>query len=155
MKGDLSKTQREYVLRKQLEAIRKELSDIGVEDDDVLAELRQKLEDAEMSEEAQKDFYRSMDGMAQKEIFNFVVNKLSQARILIEETAEGGEYLPLSVYASRGFDTARIALKCKDISHLEKMLIEFDILRGRIPNFDSGNGVEILRRVTKWRVWVY
>ena len=53
VKGDLSKTQREYVLRKQLEAIRKELADIGVEDDDVLAELREKLEAAEMSEEAQ------------------------------------------------------------------------------------------------------
>ena len=37
--SDLSKTQREYVLRKQLEAIRKELN-VGVEDDDVLAELR-------------------------------------------------------------------------------------------------------------------
>ena len=54
VKGDLSKTQREYVLRKQLEAIRKELSEIGVEDDDVLAELRGKLEEAGLSEEAMK-----------------------------------------------------------------------------------------------------
>lgn len=54
VKGDLSKTQREYVLRKQLEAIRKELADIGVEDDDVLSELKEKLASAEMSEEAQK-----------------------------------------------------------------------------------------------------
>ncbi|NUN14293.1 MAG: endopeptidase La [Myxococcales bacterium] len=54
VKGDLSKAQREYVLRKQLDAVKKELAEIGVEEDDALDELRRKLEDAGLPEEVKK-----------------------------------------------------------------------------------------------------
>jgi ATP-dependent Lon protease len=52
--GDLSKAQREYVLRKQLDAIKKELSELGVEDEDGLDELKRRLEEARLPEEARK-----------------------------------------------------------------------------------------------------
>ena len=54
VKGELNKSQREYVLRKQLKAIQKELGDLeGAEGDD-LAELEERLQKAELPEEAQK-----------------------------------------------------------------------------------------------------
>lgn len=54
VKGDLSKAQREYVLRKQLDAVKKELAEIGVEEDDALDELRRKLEEAGLPEDVKK-----------------------------------------------------------------------------------------------------
>ncbi len=55
VRGDLSKAQREYVLRKQLDAIKKELAELGVEEpEDGLDELRRQLEEADLPEEVQK-----------------------------------------------------------------------------------------------------
>ena len=55
VRGDLSKTQREYVLRKQLDAIHKELNDLGVVDeDDPLAELRMRIANAGLTDEARE-----------------------------------------------------------------------------------------------------
>lgn len=43
-----------------------------------------------------------------------VVQKLTLQRMETEERALGGEYLPLSVYAARGFNVTDIEAKCKD-----------------------------------------
>jgi ATP-dependent Lon protease len=53
VKGELNKSQREYVLRQQMKAIQKELGEIE-EEADVLDELKEKLEKAKLPEEARK-----------------------------------------------------------------------------------------------------
>ncbi len=54
VKGELNKSQREYVLRKQLKAIQKELGDLEGGEGDELAELEERLDKAGLPEEAQK-----------------------------------------------------------------------------------------------------
>ncbi len=54
VKGDLNKSQREYVLRKQLKAIQKELGDLDGNDGDELGELEERLMKASLPEDAQK-----------------------------------------------------------------------------------------------------
>ena len=54
VKGDLNKSQREYVLRKQLKAIQKELGELEGGEGDELGELEERLMKANLTEEAQK-----------------------------------------------------------------------------------------------------
>ena len=54
VKGDLNKSQREYVLRKQLKAIQKELGDLEGNDGDELGELEERLLKCLLPEDAQK-----------------------------------------------------------------------------------------------------
>jgi ATP-dependent Lon protease len=54
VKGELNKSQREYVLRKQLKAIQKELGDLEGHEGDELGELEERLVAASLPEEAQK-----------------------------------------------------------------------------------------------------
>jgi ATP-dependent Lon protease len=54
VKGELNKSQREYVLRKQLKAIQKELGDLEGGEGDELAELEERLLKSGLSEEAEK-----------------------------------------------------------------------------------------------------
>ena len=60
VKGELNKSQREYVLRKQLKAIQKELGDLEGGEGDELSELEERLMKAELPEDAEK--------IAQKEL---------------------------------------------------------------------------------------
>lgn len=53
VKGEMSKTQREYYLRQQLKAIKEELGDNDESDDD-LADLERRIQHAKMSEDAEK-----------------------------------------------------------------------------------------------------
>ena len=53
VKGEMSKTQREYYLRQQLKAIRDELGE-GEDGDDDMAELEQRVNEAQLPEEADK-----------------------------------------------------------------------------------------------------
>ncbi len=54
VKGDLNKSQREYVLRKQLKAIQKELGDLEGGEGDELGELEERLMKVGLPEDAQK-----------------------------------------------------------------------------------------------------
>ena len=54
VKGELYKTQREYVLRKQMDAIKRELGEMGVDEEDALEELKKRLDAVGLSEEAKK-----------------------------------------------------------------------------------------------------
>jgi ATP-dependent Lon protease len=54
VKGELNKSQREYVLRKQLKAIQRELGDLEGNDGDELTELEERLLKAGLPEEAEK-----------------------------------------------------------------------------------------------------
>lgn len=53
VKGEMSKTQREYYLRQQMKAIKDELGE-GEDSDDDLAELEKRVREAELPEEAEK-----------------------------------------------------------------------------------------------------
>ena len=59
VKDEVGKTQREYYLREQLKAIQKELGEAD-ENTKEIEELRQKLEDAGMPEEAKKEAMREV-----------------------------------------------------------------------------------------------
>ncbi|MGI8426411.1 MAG: endopeptidase La [Actinomycetota bacterium] len=54
----MEKTQREFLLRQQMEAIRKELGD---QDDDIVAEYRRKVAEAGMPEDVRKEVDRELD----------------------------------------------------------------------------------------------
>jgi ATP-dependent Lon protease len=54
VKGELNKSQREYVLRKQLKAIQKELGDLDGSEGDELAELEERLNKVGLPEEAER-----------------------------------------------------------------------------------------------------
>ncbi len=56
---EVEKTQREYYLRRQLEAIRKELGEAGENED--ITELRQRLEEAKLTEAAREAAEREVD----------------------------------------------------------------------------------------------
>ncbi len=62
VQGEISKSQREYFLREQIKAIRKELGDDqeGVE----IAELRERLEEAKLPEDADKAASKEIDRLA-------------------------------------------------------------------------------------------
>ena len=57
---EMSKTQREYYLRQQLKAIKGELGESG-EDQAESEEYRQRIDDADMSEEARREAWRELD----------------------------------------------------------------------------------------------
>jgi len=63
IQSEMTKTQREYYLREQMKAIQKELGE-GDERSQELAELRQKIEAAGMSEEANREAVRELDRLA-------------------------------------------------------------------------------------------
>ncbi len=63
VKEDIDKTQREYYLREQMKAIKKELGEIDEHSTD-LEELKQKVENAGMPEEARKAAEKELDRLA-------------------------------------------------------------------------------------------
>ncbi|MBI3456439.1 MAG: endopeptidase La [Candidatus Rokubacteria bacterium] len=63
IQSEMSKTQREYYLREQMKAIQKELGE-GDERTQEIAELRQRIEAAGMSEEAHREALRELDRLA-------------------------------------------------------------------------------------------
>ena len=63
VKDEVGKTQREYYLREQLKAIQKELGETD-ENTKEVEELRQKIEDAGMPEEAKKEALREVNRLA-------------------------------------------------------------------------------------------
>ncbi len=63
VQSELGKNQREYFLREQLRAIQKELG-IGDERSMEIEELRKKIEEAKMPEEAEKEALRELDRLA-------------------------------------------------------------------------------------------
>ena len=62
VRGDLDKRQRDFILREQMRAIQKELGD---EDQPEIGELRHKIEEAHLPEEARKQADRELERLAQ------------------------------------------------------------------------------------------
>lgn len=59
-KGEMSKTQKEYYLREQIKAIKTELGDEGAEAEDEFSEIRNKLKNAGMSEDVEKEAMKQL-----------------------------------------------------------------------------------------------
>ncbi|MGD9235105.1 MAG: endopeptidase La [Desulfobacterales bacterium] len=64
VRNEMNKTQRDYYLRQQLKAIRKELGESGEEESEV-AEFRNRIEDSAMSDEARGEALRELDRFAE------------------------------------------------------------------------------------------
>ena len=60
-KDEISKSQKEYFLREQIRAIKTELGDEGEDVDDEFLELREKIKQAQMSEEAEKESIKQLN----------------------------------------------------------------------------------------------
>ncbi len=61
VEADLAGTQREFILRKQLEAIRRELGELDGEAGDATADLRTRLEEAGLPEAVRKEAFRELE----------------------------------------------------------------------------------------------
>ena len=66
-----------------------------------------------LSDELQLDFWRS-DSTAGSDMVVDLVNKVTEQRVMLEKDIQKGEYLPLSVYAAKGFDVKQIEATCSD-----------------------------------------
>ena len=65
--------------------------------------------------DVQTRFYQqAKDKAGKQQLEELLIHTLTQVRIEQEETSVGGEYLPLSVYAARGFNVSDIESKCND-----------------------------------------
>jgi len=63
----------------------------------------------------QTKFWKDVEGKSGgADLEKFVVDSITRERAEQEFSKHGGEYLPLSVYATRGFNVADIEEKCKD-----------------------------------------
>ena len=81
----------------------------------------------------QSEFYASLRGLSGgADLEKHVIHRLTMKRIDEEESSLGGEFLPLSVYATRGFDTNDIATKSKPID------IEDHAVLGKLTGCTSG-----------------
>ena len=68
-----------------------------------------------LPENHKAEFWKDCEGMdGGPRLERLVVSTLVKSRIESEESSIGGEYLPLSVYKARGYDTDVIEAKCTD-----------------------------------------
>jgi ATP-dependent Lon protease len=121
VKSEVGKTQREYYLREQLKAIQKELGETD-ENAKEIEELRQKIDDAGMPEEAQKEALREL-------------NRLSKIPPASAEYTVGRTYLDWIVrvpWSKRTEDVYDIP-KAKDI--LEADHYDLEKVKDRILEF--------------------
>ena len=58
---NMEKTQKEFLLRRQLDAIRKELGELEGSDGDEIARYRERIDESEMTDEARKEALREVD----------------------------------------------------------------------------------------------
>ena len=69
----------------------------------------------DLSEEEQKQFYRDIKGLKGKvNLTKFMTERLKLRNIHSQADGKKHEFLPLSVYATQGFDVEAIRTKCKD-----------------------------------------
>ena len=67
-----------------------------------------KMKDACISEDECKDFYTRLKGMGVTGIEAEAKSMISHYHLVEQEWAEGGSYLPLSVWATQGYDADSI-----------------------------------------------
>ena len=96
-----------------------------------------------MHHDAQQTFWKDIQDTPGHLLEAAVVQQLTTIRKEWEEAKEGGEYLPLSVYAQRGFDISAIAARCTDT--LEDPILG-TVYRIRIRGVYSGTVESMVRQ---------
>lgn len=125
VKGEMSKTQREYYLRQQMKAIKDELGDSDDSDDD-LADLERRIGLAKMSDDAEK--------AARKELKRLRNMSSSQAEYTVARTyLEWLCELPWSVETVDKLDLAEVRRILEDehfgLEKVKKRIVEFLAVR--------------------------
>ena len=90
----------------------------------------------EMSEEDEEEFWKEASGKKTKHLKELVVTKMAFQQIKTEETNFTGDWLPLQVWETRGYDAQRIKDTSTDRDHkahprmgeVYKLTLETDIL---------------------------
>lgn len=131
--GELSKSQKEYFLREQIKAIRREL---GEKEDgsDEIEELTIKIEEAEMPQEAYKQATREVERLAR-------INPSSPEYTLSRTYIDWLVTLPWSIYSKESLDIKAVAKSLdKDHYGLEKIkdrILEYLSVR-KFKNDENG-----------------
>jgi hypothetical protein len=73
---------------------------------------------AALTVEQQTEFWRS-ESKGKVQVQNALVKKVTDARIEVIKNSTIGQYLPLSVYKTMGYDTDAIQANCKDVEEHE------------------------------------
>lgn len=126
VEGKLTKKQREFYLRQQLEAIKKELGETegsgAIKDEDELEQLGAKIEEAELSEEASAVAQRELKRLKKLQPAS---SEYAVARNYLELLAD----LPWNKKTSDVIDIAQAKQKLEDdhfgLDHVKKRIIEY------------------------------
>ena len=126
-KGEMSRAEREYRLRKELEVIQKELGERGGAEVD---ELRERIEDAHLPKEALEEATRELDRLGR-------IPESSPENSVIRDYLEWMIELPWSRFAEESLDIAR-ARKILDEDHyglekVKKRILEFLAVKKLAP----------------------
>jgi len=125
VKGEMSKTQREYYLRQQLKAIKEELGDKD-DDENGIEELEKRLKDANLPEEAEKASKRELKRMRNMQP--------SQAEYTVSRTyLEWLADLPWSKSSTDNLDLANARRQLDDdhygLEKIKKRIVEYLAVR--------------------------
>ncbi len=130
-KDEMTKTQKEYFLREQIKAIKSELGDEGVEADDEMSELKAKIENAQMPEEAHKEAMKQFSRLEK-------MHPDSSESAIIRNYLDWMVELPWSVSSEESIDLVK-AKEILDEDHFDLQKVKERVLEYLAVRMLKGN----------------